>query len=58
MWIYLFLLLILLLPALITLKLGGGIRRGCGRGCATCGNRAFCHRRKNDTAGNKTKDET
>lgn len=21
-------------------------KRGCGRGCARCGNRDFCHRRK------------
>lgn len=34
------------LPALLlVLKTNQSKKRGCGRGCATCGNRAFCHRR-------------
>lgn len=23
-----------------------GTKRGCGRGCATCGNREICHRKR------------
>lgn len=30
--------------AIIVLKTNQSAKRGCGRGCATCGNRAFCHR--------------
>lgn len=27
-----------------------GTKRGCGRGCATCGNREICHRKRKDVA--------
>lgn len=30
--------------AIVVLKTNQSQKRGCGRGCATCGNRAFCHR--------------
>ena len=30
--------------AIIVLKTNQSAKRGCGRGCATCGNREFCHR--------------
>jgi len=34
------------IPALIILlRTNQSKKRGCGRGCATCGNREFCHRR-------------
>lgn len=26
-------------------------KRGCGRGCATCGNREICYRRKKNETG-------
>lgn len=42
--IYVFIFIVLLIPVFVMQKLGSGIRRGCGRGCATCGNREFCHR--------------
>ena len=32
------------LPVIIILKTNQSQKRGCGRGCATCGNRDFCHR--------------
>lgn len=32
------------LPLFIVLKTQQSQKRGCGRGCATCGNREFCHR--------------
>ncbi len=35
--------LILCLPLVFVLKNGQGKKRGCGRGCATCGNRHLCH---------------
>lgn len=39
------LLLVAFVPAVvIVLKTNQSKKRGCGRGCATCGNRAFCHR--------------
>jgi len=33
----------LCLPLIFVLKNGQGKKRGCGRGCAICGNRALCH---------------
>lgn len=39
------LLLAAFVPAVvIVLKTNQSKKRGCGRGCATCGNREFCHR--------------
>ena len=32
------------LPLFIVLKTQQSRKRGCGRCCATCGNRDFCHR--------------
>jgi hypothetical protein len=32
------------IPVFIMLKTNQAQKRGCGRGCATCGNRDFCHR--------------
>lgn len=32
------------LPLFIVLKTRQSQKRGCGRGCATCRNRDFCHR--------------
>jgi len=38
--------LIIFLPLAILLLTGQEKKRGCGRGCATCGNRDICYRRK------------
>jgi len=35
--------LALAVPALVIAMNGQGKKRGCGRGCATCGNRFICH---------------
>lgn len=47
---YLYLVLLLLAcfaPACyLVLKTNQTRKRGCGRGCATCGNKEFCHRRE------------
>ena len=32
------------LPLFLVLKTQQSQKRGCGRGCATCRNRDFCHR--------------
>ncbi len=32
------------IPVVIMIKTNQSQKRGCGRGCATCGNREFCHR--------------
>ena len=44
---YVYIALVLLgafVPAvIIVLKTNQSAKRGCGRGCATCGNREFCH---------------
>ena len=37
---------IFILPLAVLLVTEQGKKRGCGRGCATCGNRDICHRRK------------
>ena len=34
---------VLCFPLLFVIKNGQGKKRGCGRGCATCGNRDLCH---------------
>ena len=31
------------MPVIIILKTNQSQKRGCGRGCATCGDRDFCH---------------
>ena len=43
MWGLILLGLILIVPALILVKNDYSKKRGCGRGCATCGNRHICH---------------
>ena len=35
-------------PLTILLLTRQSTKRGCGRGCATCGNRDICHRRKKE----------
>jgi hypothetical protein len=43
--LYLFLAVVCIgIPVIIMLKTNQSQKRGCGRGCATCGNRDFCHR--------------
>ena len=37
---------IFVVPLIVLLLTGQEKKRGCGRGCATCGNRDICHRRK------------
>lgn len=34
------------IPMAIMIYTERGKKRGCGRGCATCGNREMCHRRR------------
>lgn len=45
---YVYIVLLLLacfVPAgYLVLKTNQAKKRGCGRGCATCGNKNFCHR--------------
>jgi len=37
---------IILVPLIILLFTNQEKKRGCGRGCATCGNRDICYRQK------------
>ena len=37
---------VFVLPLAMLLVTRQDKKRGCGRGCATCGNRDICHRRK------------
>lgn len=39
------------IPLIVLLKNDYGKKRGCGHGCATCGNREICH-------GTKQKQQT
>lgn len=34
------------IPVAASILTGGGKKRGCGGGCATCGNREICHRKR------------
>ena len=43
MAIFLLALAVLGIPAFILLKNDYGSKKGCGRGCSTCGNRDICH---------------
>ncbi len=44
MWGYVLLVVVLLVPMVLVQKISGkSKKRGCGRGCATCGNRYICH---------------
>jgi hypothetical protein len=56
MWGYLLLALVLLLPAALLIKNDYGKKRGCGRGCATCGNRHICHPGQYSTPGSEKRD--
>ena len=46
MLILLLILAAVVLPLVLLLSNDYGSKRGCGRGCATCGNRNICHRNK------------
>lgn len=39
------------IPVAVLLLNDYGKKRGCGRGCSTCGNRHICHPNQYDTAG-------
>ncbi len=43
MAIILLILAVVGIPLFILMKSQHGSKRGCGRGCATCGNRHLCH---------------
>lgn len=51
MAIILFALAVAGIPAAILILNDYGKKRGCGRGCATCGNRDICYRRRRGRAG-------
>ena len=44
-------------PLLILLATKQDKKRGCGRGCATCGNREICHGKKSPKRENAQKIE-
>ena len=46
MTIILILVVAFCLPLVLLLSNGQSQKRGCGRGCATCGNRNICYRNK------------
>jgi len=48
---------ILVLPLIALLLTGQEKKRGCGRGCATCGNRAICHRQNGKKRQNTQKNQ-
>ena len=37
---------VIVIPIAILLRNDYGKKRGCGRGCATCGNRDICYRKR------------
>ena len=39
------------IPIAILLLNDYGKKRGCGRGCATCGNRDICYRKRQNNTG-------
>ena len=43
-WLALLLLAAFVPAAILVLRTNQVKKRGCGRGCATCGKREFCHR--------------
>ena len=43
-WLALLLLAAFVPGGILVLRTNQVSQRGCGRGCATCGNREFCHR--------------
>lgn len=42
----LFLVFVIGMPMAVMIYTERGKKRGCGRGCATCGNREICHGRR------------
>ena len=46
MAIFLFAAAVIGIPLAILLRNDYGKKRGCGRGCATCGNRDICYRNR------------
>ena len=46
MAVLLFAAVVIGIPLAVLLKNEYGKKRGCGRGCATCGNRDICYRSK------------
>lgn len=45
--VFILLIIIAVLPAAaLTVITNQKEKRGCGRGCARCGNKEFCHRKK------------
>ena len=42
---------IIVIPLVLLLFTNQEKKRGCGRGCATCGNRDICYRRKKGEKG-------
>lgn len=46
MAIVLFVLLVCGIPSAVMIVSERSSKRGCGRGCATCGNREICHGRR------------
>ena len=45
------------IPLIVLLVTGQEKKRGCGRGCATCGNREICHGKKSPKRENAQKIE-
>lgn len=45
MAVILFFAVVIGIPMAIMIYSSRQSKRGCGHGCATCGNREFCHRR-------------
>ena len=43
-WLIVVLLVAFVPACILVLRTNRVKKRGCGRGCATCGNREFCHR--------------
>ena len=50
----LFILAVVGIPIFVLLRNDYGSKRGCGRGCATCGNRDICHRNQYKNKENKS----
>lgn len=48
MAVVLFILAVCGIPLLLMHYSSHSTKRGCGRGCATCGNRDICHRKKSN----------
>lgn len=46
--VILFFALVIGVPLAIMIYSEHGKKRGCGRGCATCGNREICHRKRKE----------